>query len=69
MTQSRGRPRFSRGFESGSLCSENPAFERTPAGAGLSQCRGSYDPLGGLLPPVATKTTQSAWFFNCGTLR
>ena len=28
----------------------------------------SYDPLGGFLPPVATKLTQSPWFLNPGKL-
>ena len=26
----------------------------------------SYEPVGGFLPPVATKLTQSPWFLNCG---
>jgi hypothetical protein len=37
-----------------------------PTGASLRQfCSSvSYGPLGGFLPPLATKLTQSPWFLN-----
>jgi hypothetical protein len=37
--------------------------------AARQQSRGSYDPLGGPLPPVATKLTQPPWLLNCGSSR